>query len=183
MPRDRLNNTRLSFEERAPQTRACDVPGCAADGCFRAPRARDRLNDYWWFCLDHVREYKSRWDYYAGMSESDIERELRQAMLAAQIEQIPLYPEARACRRPTTEHILRLFSLAELGAKAGGPPIVEDAYITSTMASWPRPPRSHREPCAASARGASKRQAGPPSSATCSGSSPSPSAMAPATTG
>ena len=24
-----------------------------------------------------------------------------------------LYPEARACRRPTTEHILRLFSLAE----------------------------------------------------------------------
>lgn len=26
---------------------------------------------------------------------------------------MPLYPDARACRRPTTEHILRLFSLAE----------------------------------------------------------------------
>jgi len=29
------------------------------------------------------------------------------------IEELPLYPETRACRRPTTEHILRLFSLAE----------------------------------------------------------------------
>ncbi len=28
------------------------------------------------------------------------------------IDQLPLYPESRACRRPTTEHILRLFSLA-----------------------------------------------------------------------
>ena len=41
-----------------------------------------------------------------------IERELRQRM-AANIEELPLYPEARARRRPTTEQILRLFSLAE----------------------------------------------------------------------
>jgi hypothetical protein len=27
--------------------------------------------------------------------------------------QLPLYPEARACKRPTTEQVLRLFSLAE----------------------------------------------------------------------
>jgi hypothetical protein len=42
-----------------------------------------------------------------------IERELRQAMKTANIDQLPLYPEARACRRPTTEHILRLFSITE----------------------------------------------------------------------
>ena len=47
------------------------------------------------------------------MVQALIERELRQAMAAAQIEQLPIYPEQRACRRPTTEHILRLFSLAE----------------------------------------------------------------------
>jgi transposase len=51
--------------------------------------------------------------FLALLVQSLIERELRQAMKAAQIEQIPLYPEARACRRPTTEHILRVFSLAE----------------------------------------------------------------------
>jgi DnaJ-domain-containing protein 1 len=111
MPRDRLNNTRLSFEERAPQTRACDVPGCAADGCFRAPRARDRLNDYWWFCLDHVREYNSRWDYYAGMSESDIERELRQDMTW----QRPTWPLGSwyARERSLRERVVRGFAFGD----------------------------------------------------------------------
>ena len=42
-----------------------------------------------------------------------IEREVRPAMKVASMEQLPIYPEARACRRPTTEYILRLFSLAE----------------------------------------------------------------------
>jgi hypothetical protein len=51
--------------------------------------------------------------FLALMVQALIERELRQAMKTAQIDQLPLYPEARACRRPTTEHILRLFSLAE----------------------------------------------------------------------
>ena len=51
--------------------------------------------------------------FLALMVQALIERELRQAMQAAGIGQLPLYPEARACRRPTTEHILRLFSLAE----------------------------------------------------------------------
>jgi transposase len=51
--------------------------------------------------------------FLALMVQALIERDLRQAMRAAGIEQLPLYPEARACRRPTTEHILRLFSLAE----------------------------------------------------------------------
>jgi transposase len=51
--------------------------------------------------------------FLALLVQALIERELRQAMRAAGIEHLPLYPEARACRRPTTEHILRLFSLAE----------------------------------------------------------------------
>jgi len=42
-----------------------------------------------------------------------IERELRLAMRREHIEQIPLYPEQRQCAHPTTEQILRLFSLAE----------------------------------------------------------------------
>ena len=51
--------------------------------------------------------------FLALMVQALIERELRQAMRSAQIDQLPIYPEARACKRPTTEHILRLFSLAE----------------------------------------------------------------------
>lgn len=62
--------------------------------------------------------------FLALLIQALIERELRQAMQAAQIEQIPLYPEARACRRPTTEHILRLFSLAERVTVFAGADIV-----------------------------------------------------------
>jgi len=56
---------------------ACDRPGCAAEGEFRAPRSRQLLNDYFWFCLEHVREYNAAWNYYAGMSEAEIEAEIR----------------------------------------------------------------------------------------------------------
>ncbi len=63
-----------------PAMRACDHPGCAAEGAFRAPRDRNRLGDagtYYWFCLDHVRNYNAAWNYYAGMNEREIEAELR----------------------------------------------------------------------------------------------------------
>src|SRR5664279_1035996 len=51
--------------------------------------------------------------FLALLVQALIERELPQGMKASNIEQLPLYPDVRACRRPTTEHILRLFSLAE----------------------------------------------------------------------
>ena len=42
-----------------------------------------------------------------------IERELRQAMAREGIDELPIYPEQRQCAHPTTEQVLRLFSLAE----------------------------------------------------------------------
>ena len=52
--------------------------------------------------------------YFLGLLiQALIERELRMAMQRENIEQLPLYPEQRKCRRPTTEQVLRLFSLAE----------------------------------------------------------------------
>ncbi|MGH7046420.1 MAG: J domain-containing protein [Stellaceae bacterium] len=57
--------------------RVCDHPQCAAGGDFRAPKSRLDLNDYYWFCLDHVRAYNAAWNYYAGMSDSEIEAEIR----------------------------------------------------------------------------------------------------------
>ena len=42
-----------------------------------------------------------------------IERELRRAMARDGIDELPIYPEQRQCAHPTTEQVLRLFSLAE----------------------------------------------------------------------
>src|SRR5665213_353500 len=51
--------------------------------------------------------------FLALMVQALIERELRLAMKRERIQQLPIYPEQRLCKRPTTEQILRLFSLAE----------------------------------------------------------------------
>jgi transposase len=51
--------------------------------------------------------------FLALLVQALIERELRLAMQRENITELPLYPVQRDCERPTTEQILRLFSLAE----------------------------------------------------------------------
>ena len=64
-------------EEPRISARSCDHPGCAETGEYRAPKSRHTLHDYFWFCLDHVRQYNQSWDYYAGLGQDEIEMMLR----------------------------------------------------------------------------------------------------------
>lgn len=57
----------------------CDHPQCQAAGLYRAPKARDRLREYYRFCLEHVRAYNIAWNYCAGFTEADIEAQIRSA--------------------------------------------------------------------------------------------------------
>jgi hypothetical protein len=55
---------------------ACQAPGCREAGEFRAPGDRssgfDGPGDCRWFCLDHVREFNSAYNWFAGMSAEEI---------------------------------------------------------------------------------------------------------------
>ena len=51
--------------------------------------------------------------FLALLVQALIERELRLAMKRDGLSELPLYPEQRHCHRPTTEQVLRLFSLAQ----------------------------------------------------------------------
>lgn len=51
----------------------CAFPGCAETGAHRAPKSRERLQEYQWLCLDHVREFNQSWDYFKGMDADEIE--------------------------------------------------------------------------------------------------------------
>lgn len=53
------------------------MPGCGAQGEYRAPKSRTSLREYWWFCLEHVRAYNASWDFYKGMSPGEIEAQTR----------------------------------------------------------------------------------------------------------
>jgi hypothetical protein len=58
-------------------SRGCQHPECAEPGLYRAPKSRERLREYYWFCLEHVRAYNSAWNYCDGFKEADIEAAVR----------------------------------------------------------------------------------------------------------
>lgn len=51
--------------------------------------------------------------FLALLIQALVERQLRRAMLANNILDLPLYPEDRTTKRPTSEQVFRLFSLAQ----------------------------------------------------------------------
>ena len=73
----RPTRSRAYAPDPAAPGRGCDLPGCPDAGEYRAPKSRGSLNDYWWFCLEHVREYNAAWDFYRGMTAEQIEAQTR----------------------------------------------------------------------------------------------------------
>ena len=58
----------------------CEWPGCTAAAAYPAPRAPDRLHEYVWFCLEHVRAYNREWSYCPDMHPADIDAAVRGSM-------------------------------------------------------------------------------------------------------
>jgi DnaJ-domain-containing protein 1 len=70
-PRDRFHGRVRGARQR------CTHPGCPEVGEFRAPGYRspnfDGPGDYQWLCLDHVRAFNARYNFFDGMSREEIE--------------------------------------------------------------------------------------------------------------
>ena len=104
-------------------------------GEYRAPRSRKNLNEYFWFCLDHVRAYNAAWDYYRGMNADEIEAARR----ADTVGWRPSWPmgSARHAFRVDPEQLKaafrRLFDEDMIGGQSEPPP------------SAPRPPSQEQE--------------------------------------
>lgn len=56
-----------------PEERPCDHIGCKSPGAHKAPKSRERANEYWFFCTEHAADYNRRWNYFAGMTDSDLQ--------------------------------------------------------------------------------------------------------------
>lgn len=77
---DRIRTKAQPRPASAERRTACDHPGCEAKGEFRAPMGRDREGQYFCFCLDHVREYNARYNYFNGMSDEAVSRWMKDAL-------------------------------------------------------------------------------------------------------
>jgi hypothetical protein len=51
----------------------CQWKGCSAAGLHRAPMGRGREGQYLRLCLEHVREFNASYNYFAGMSNAEVE--------------------------------------------------------------------------------------------------------------
>jgi hypothetical protein len=53
--------------------RACDHPGCKLQGAYRAPKSPDLLDEFFWFCKDHIREYNLKWNFFNGTTDEEFQ--------------------------------------------------------------------------------------------------------------
>src|SRR5215217_5953211 len=55
-----------------PGEKPCHWPDCRQAATARAPKSRERLNDFYDFCQRHAGEYNKGWNFYAGMNEAQV---------------------------------------------------------------------------------------------------------------
>jgi hypothetical protein len=55
-----------------PGEKPCDWPDCSRAATAKAPKSRERLNDFYEFCQQHAGEYNKSWNFYAGMNEAQV---------------------------------------------------------------------------------------------------------------
>jgi hypothetical protein len=58
----------------------CQWPKCDAPATHRAPKGRLHADEYWRFCLEHVREYNNSYNFFAGMTEDAVVRYQKDAV-------------------------------------------------------------------------------------------------------
>ncbi|NIZ09164.1 J domain-containing protein [Pseudooceanicola sp. HF7] len=80
-------------------TRVCEHEGCQEAGKYRAPKAPDVLDDYYWFCKEHVREYNQRWSFFDGKTEAEMNAQMSHDKVWDRKTKPFTDPEARAWAR------------------------------------------------------------------------------------
>ncbi len=70
-----IQKKNLSWEKKF--SKVCDKSKCSNIGEYKAPKSRINLNEYYFFCLKHVKEYNKSWDFYKGLTVDQIEKSMR----------------------------------------------------------------------------------------------------------
>jgi hypothetical protein len=80
-------------------TRICQHEGCEEAGKFRAPRAPDVLDEFIWFCKDHVRDYNLKWNFFNNTTEAEMNAQMSKDKVWERETRSFSDPEARAWAR------------------------------------------------------------------------------------
>jgi hypothetical protein len=71
-PKEGEDDVQEDVHALKPGERRCDHPSCRVAASTRAPKSRDMLGEFYWFCQPHAAEYNKNWDFFAGMNEKEV---------------------------------------------------------------------------------------------------------------
>jgi curved DNA-binding protein CbpA len=77
---DRIRTRRKREQDATPPAPTCQWDGCDKPGAHRAPVGRNAEGQFFMFCFDHVREYNKGYNYFSGLSDSEIARYQKEAI-------------------------------------------------------------------------------------------------------
>ena len=69
---DSLRAKSVAANKAEPQAHVCQWKGCSQTGNHRAPMGRGHEGRYFIFCGEHVRQYNASYNYFDGMSDTDV---------------------------------------------------------------------------------------------------------------
>lgn len=70
----KVGSTRKSYPGEEDSHRGnCHISGCERKGKYRAPASPDKLNEFLWFCKQHIKTYNTQWNFYKNKKIGDID--------------------------------------------------------------------------------------------------------------
>jgi len=55
----------------------CEWENCSQNGRFKAPLEKDNSKRFRWLCEEHIKLFNSKWNYFDGMSQNEVENFLK----------------------------------------------------------------------------------------------------------
>lgn len=77
---DRIRTRRKPQQETAVEAPVCQWDGCDKPGVHRAPVGRNAEGQFFLFCFEHVKDYNKGYNYFSGLSDSEIARYQKEAI-------------------------------------------------------------------------------------------------------
>jgi len=57
--------------------RKCYKKDCSNPGIYKAPKSKNEIKNYIWFCEEHIKSYNKEWDYCKDMTQKEIEKHIQ----------------------------------------------------------------------------------------------------------
>ncbi len=77
---DRIRTRRKKAAEPEAAGPICQWDGCAEKGVHRAPVGRHAEGQFFFFCFEHVKEYNKGYNYFSGLSDTEVARYQKEAV-------------------------------------------------------------------------------------------------------